>query len=327
MRSHIVEYWRSIETTYGTSDRCLVFCRTIDDAKKFAELLDVLPFHSECLDDDPVEKFRAGEQKILPTTIRLGCGFHYEHIRHVIHLDLAYSIIDQYQEDSRGGRDGQPCHAITFVEENRPCPYDKAAYDLGAQAVWEWSRNNNQCLRIIPSQFLDGVAVTCDLVPGAQLCVFCRNELSKDPPLQPALLPVRPILRLSNTPSLAVTPLYANTPQQPPTRPTPMPTTSSRGVFQTPLRKLSPVHSSKTDGSKGSSPVFTTISNICTPVSPSLPPFEIPSSPPVFQTLISPQSPTQSLNKRKPQDSSILFYPPSKRPNLTPNESQHPKSR
>ena len=80
MRNHIVEYWQSIKPTYGPLDRCLLFCRTIDEAKKIADLLDVLPFHSECLDDDPVERFRAGEQNILPTTIRLGCGFHYEHI-------------------------------------------------------------------------------------------------------------------------------------------------------------------------------------------------------------------------------------------------------
>ena len=299
MLEHIVQYWNHIEPKYKPLDRCLLFCRTISDAKKIATHLNVLPFHSECEDDAPVEKFRTGEQKILPTTIRLGCGFHYEQIRHVFHYDLAYSIIDQYQEDSRGGRDGLPCHAITFIQENRPCPPDKGPYDLGVKAVWEWSRKLDQCFRIIPSQFLDGVPVTCDLVPGAHLCVFCQKECSKEAPPRPILLPTRPILRLTHTPSISVTPLYTKTPQPPrqeQAKINPPKTTTSPSFFWTPLRK-------------GKSKEFDT-EDLSNDKSSSQSPFA--SSPISFGMESSPPPPHQSTNKR-PQDSSVVFYPPSKR--------------
>ena len=96
----IVEYWEYIRASYHEEDHFLVFCRTINQAKSLAAKLDVAPYHLECKDMSSVNKFISGEQKILPTTVKLGCGFHYAHIRDVIHLDIAYSIVDQLQEDS-----------------------------------------------------------------------------------------------------------------------------------------------------------------------------------------------------------------------------------
>ena len=248
LREQVVDYWNKILPTYSAQDRCLIFCRSIDDTKKLGSLLGVHPFHSECEDDIPVQSFRGGQQQVLPTTIRLGCGFHYAQIRDVIHCDLGYSIIDQYQEDSRGGRDGKPCRAITFVNENRPRPVDKSLYDLGSQAVWEWSNKLDQCLRIIPSCFLDGVAVTCDLLPGAQLCAFCQQERRKCAPKNPPLLPVRPNLR---NPPLTTTPHRASNHMQSPALPLSLRpqtpsiqahsnSTASSPLFQTPLHKTNP---------------------------------------------------------------------------------------
>src|SRR6266511_279247 len=52
---------------------------------------------------------------LMSATSSLGCGFDYPHIRDVVHCDLAHSVIDQYQEDSQGGRDGEACNATTFL--------------------------------------------------------------------------------------------------------------------------------------------------------------------------------------------------------------------
>ena len=196
----VVDYWTSVSLTYMPKDRCLIYCRSINQAKKLGEVLGVLPFHSECDSDEPIKNFRGGTQKILPTTVRLGCGFHYAHIRDVIHCDLPYSVIDHYQEVSRGGRDGRPCRAVTFVAEGRPCPIDKATYDLGTQAIWEWSEKRDQCLRIILSSFLDGVAITCDLLFDAERCDFCKKECLKESPHMPGLLLNQPFARAPNAP-------------------------------------------------------------------------------------------------------------------------------
>lgn len=124
--------------------------------------------------------------------MKLGCGFHYDHIRDVIHMDIAYSIVDQLQEDSRGGQDGFPCWAITFIYEGSPCPKNNNAYDLGAAAVYQWSQEREKCLRIAPSLFLDNVPITCSLIPGAQLCAHCTAQLMKKPPVFTRSLSIPP---------------------------------------------------------------------------------------------------------------------------------------
>jgi len=115
LKRAVIAHWEEVSPSYGDQDQCLVFCRTLDNAKSLGLALNVPPYHRECPDDSPVRKFLAGENKILPTTLKLGCGFHYSHIQDILHMDLTYSVVDQYQEDSQGGRDGKPCHAITFV--------------------------------------------------------------------------------------------------------------------------------------------------------------------------------------------------------------------
>jgi superfamily II DNA helicase RecQ len=45
----------------------------------------------------------AGKPKIMTSTSILGCGIDYHNIRDVIHRDPSFSMLDQYQEDSRGG--------------------------------------------------------------------------------------------------------------------------------------------------------------------------------------------------------------------------------
>jgi hypothetical protein len=188
LSSAVAEYWKQVCPSYREQDRCLVFCRTINQAKVIAELLGVDPHHRECKDNSAVSRFLAGDQKILPTTIKLGCGFHYAHIRDVIHADIAYSIVDQLQEDSRGGRDGLPCRAITFVTEGFPPYKSNHEFDLGADAIYHWSKETKRCLRIPSSLFLDGVPVTCSLI-GAQLCANCTAQLKEKPPALARSLP------------------------------------------------------------------------------------------------------------------------------------------
>ena len=180
--NQVAAYWNAIRNGYSDGDRCIVFCRTMESAKELGNRLNVLSYHRDCPDSTPIHEFVEGKQKILPTTLKLGCGFHYPSVRDVIHLDLAYSMIDQYQEDSRGGRDGLPCRAITFVSESRSCPEDRDEFDIGNKAVYEWTQERMRCLRIGPSLFLDGTPVTCCLVPEAQLCLHCQKQVSEPPP-------------------------------------------------------------------------------------------------------------------------------------------------
>jgi len=196
----IVNYWQEVSKSYKDQDRCLVFCRTLNDARSLGNALGVPCYHRECLDTTPVDKWRAGENKILPTTLKLGCGFHYQHVRDVIHMEISYSMMDQYQEDSRGGRDGLPCRVITFCSEGFKKP-TCGDYDLGEVALYEWSFESKRCLRISPSNFLDNSPISCSLVSFASFCANCNFQLFNPPPHLPLTFPASsvPMPPLSTT--------------------------------------------------------------------------------------------------------------------------------
>jgi hypothetical protein len=56
----IIQHWNDVRTSYREVDRCLVFCRTIAQAKSLAASLGVDPYHRECEDSSAVHKFISG---------------------------------------------------------------------------------------------------------------------------------------------------------------------------------------------------------------------------------------------------------------------------
>lgn len=191
--NEIVKFVNSVLKYYGKKDRALIFCRSVDDAQTLAFRLEVQAYYSG-QNLDVLKAFVAGKQRVLPTTSALGVGFHYDSIRHVLHYKLGYSILDHYQEDSRGGRDGRICQAITFMAESAIKVASQAKYDVGEFALQEWARQRSKCLRIIPSMFMDGVAVTCHLMEQAEYCATCLDAEDQEPPTHPIYLPTLPYL-------------------------------------------------------------------------------------------------------------------------------------
>ncbi|CAA7265621.1 unnamed protein product [Cyclocybe aegerita] len=188
----VIAYTREKVGAYEPHERALIFCRSKNQANSIGASLGVQPFHADSLDTNQqaMADFLQGRQKVLPTTAFLGCGFNYLHIRDVVHASVSHSMIDQYQEDSRGGRDGAMCRAVTFVDPSRTPNSPNDHFDLGFNDLVQWSKKRDQCLRIIPSLYLDGVAVTCLLLTGAVLCAYCEKACSEPAPLCAALLPV-----------------------------------------------------------------------------------------------------------------------------------------
>ncbi|KAF8963704.1 hypothetical protein BDZ97DRAFT_1919490 [Flammula alnicola] len=144
------------------------------------------------LDTNPatMEAWLEGRSKVMVSTSILGCGLDYPNVRDVIHVDVAYTMIDQYQQESRGGRDGLPCRVITYVPEERQASPEMDLDDIfGRKEVYEWSMNTDQCLRILQSLYLDGVAVSCLFLPGCTLCAYCQQQVDTEAPLEPRNVP------------------------------------------------------------------------------------------------------------------------------------------
>ena len=183
MDSSIATYLQDRVLTYKEKDRAIVFCRSIQNVTSLAKLLKVHPFSSPGDDEKKLEKNReamvkwiSGENNVMTSTSILGCGIDYPHIRDVIHRDPSFTMIDQYQEDSRGGRDGVECRATTFVVDKKhyKVPSDKE-HDMGTQALYDSMYELHQCRRIAPGLYFDGRAIQCINIVGAVFCDFCEK--------------------------------------------------------------------------------------------------------------------------------------------------------
>lgn len=168
--------------TYAPADRSMIFCRTKSIAEEYASFFQVAAYTSQTGQDQQeqiMQDWIEGRTKVMVCTSILGCGFDYPHVRDVFHVNPSYTLFDQYQEDSRAGRDGQPCRATTFVAHDFK-PSASAQTECGAQELLQWAANKHSCLRRIPSQYLDGVTTECILLPGAQLCSTCEKNMAID---------------------------------------------------------------------------------------------------------------------------------------------------
>jgi len=181
----------NILSTYKKDDRLMVFCRSRQEVERLAECVGVPAFTSDTAEINPqtMDRWTKGDQKVMVSTSILGCGLDYPSVRHVLHCGIAYSMIDQHQQESRAGRDGEPAMAITYVPATQRPPSDLGSKDrYGLKELHTWAANSQQCLRIIQSLYLDGVAVTCLLLTGCTLCAYCSSLLQNNAPAQPQTL-------------------------------------------------------------------------------------------------------------------------------------------
>jgi superfamily II DNA helicase RecQ len=185
MDAKIVQHLQKVTPTYRPEDRAMVFCRSKRDTQDLARVLKVPSYTGHQEDDHEMEtknhntmkSWLSGENRVMVSTTILGCGLDYAHVRDVIHRGPSYSIIDQHQEDSRGGRDSLECRATTFIVENKNYTLPQTEYNLGSQELNQSLQNPKTCQRMTSSMFLDGRPIQCITLPGAAFCQNCERSL------------------------------------------------------------------------------------------------------------------------------------------------------
>src|SRR6185436_11652794 len=60
------------------------------------------------------EEFMAAQDAVIVATNAFGLGVDKPNVRFVFHYDVSESVDAYYQEVGRGGRDGDPAHALLF---------------------------------------------------------------------------------------------------------------------------------------------------------------------------------------------------------------------
>lgn len=189
MNSSILAHLQKSVTSYSTEDRGIVFCRSKSQVDSLAALFNVEPYYAVHEDEEGLRKnqetkdrWLSGETKVMVSTSILGCGMDYAHIRDVVHRDPSFTMMDQYQEDSRGGRDGLESRATTFIVQGKKYRVPDSPYNLGTQLLYDSLNDIHQCQRIAPTQYLDGKARQCVTIPGAVFCDYCENCVASSLP-------------------------------------------------------------------------------------------------------------------------------------------------
>ena len=181
MNAAIVEHLHRSISSYRPEDRAMVFCRSKQHVTTLACLFKTHPYCAPGDNDTLLEKNKeamikwiSGDNKVMTSTSILGCGIDYSHVRDIIHRDPSFTMLDQYQEDSRGGRDGLQCRATTFIVDRKKYQFTNQPYDLGGDFLLN-SLGDTSCRRTGPGLFFDGQPIQCVTLPGAEFCDNCER--------------------------------------------------------------------------------------------------------------------------------------------------------
>lgn len=149
--------------------RTVIYTTTTDDVEALASHLRCEAFHSKSYDKDGIlERFQAGQGKVLVATGSFGVGIDISDIRCVLHLGWPRSLIDYGQESGRAGRDRVPAEAI-FIQpagQDRPPIWFQPDAQLSATEIQEHEADldvvrqyltaSSVCRRVLLDEYLDG---------------------------------------------------------------------------------------------------------------------------------------------------------------------------
>jgi len=188
--------WQQLTITHDVMDstaKAIVFCRSVDDAKRMALLLGAASYHSGSENGDETQKniiiqqwLQTPEQTYIVATSALGLGFDYDNIRLVVHVKQPHSLIDFHQQSGRAGRNKQLSKSVVFLASTEV----KALHKQGAEQhirEEQWLHkdadamrqyiSNTQCLRGILSRHFNGPDdwITC-FNERQNKCGVCRSN-------------------------------------------------------------------------------------------------------------------------------------------------------
>ncbi|KAF7295738.1 C2H2-type domain-containing protein [Mycena chlorophos] len=174
----LVSYVKNRIKQYRNGELMMVFCRTKKDAKRIAKRLDVRAYTSELEPKERDETYTAWKTKgVIVNSPILGAGVD-ENVSDVVHYDVAWNVLDQFQEDNRVGRNGKDGDCLYFVDQERREERYDPQQPFGQELLVAWAKNTDACRRLMYSQFLDSVPVTCTSLANALPCDNCADKLA-----------------------------------------------------------------------------------------------------------------------------------------------------
>lgn len=114
-----------ISPTLEGAHRVIIYCPTKAKINELFEKIQSIIMCEKYSSDIPdmekeatILRWKSGDSKVMICTNGFGLGIDFATVRFVIHLDNTQSVAAYHQETGRGGRDGKPCRAVLFYNND-----------------------------------------------------------------------------------------------------------------------------------------------------------------------------------------------------------------
>lgn len=159
-----------------SQDKIIVYCRSRDEVKELADLLQCPSYTSESGTEEEkaailVRWIATPTQPVIIATSALGIGFDYPHVRWVVHVDAPIEASSFSQESGRAGRDGQKAFSLVLLWSSWKAQLERPLTpDQEAMQLYLCQRH---CSRAVLSQFLDAPTDWRWCMGGDEPCQVC----------------------------------------------------------------------------------------------------------------------------------------------------------
>jgi len=167
----------SVSSNRDGDSKCLVFCRTRNDVRRYSKEYDGHMYISGASTNR--SELNAWNGGLMFATSALGAGMDIERIEDILHVDLPYGMLDYVQESGRGGRGGETVHCAVIVSEKDYREYmeiPKESLTRDECALQAFLRGD-VCRNKVITEYLNGAAGgrTCTEC-GGKLCDICSSK-------------------------------------------------------------------------------------------------------------------------------------------------------
>lgn len=158
-------------------EKGIVFCRWTAVCDTLSARWGGVTHHrdnSEEANEAGLKEWMNGTTKFMFATSGLGTGIDLPNVRYVFHCSQPWSLLDYYQQASRGGRDGGKVLCTLIWDEVLVSNKDDiSALFCGADEMIHYMKQNEVCRRYLLGKYLDGYGVSCTATPSAHECDVC----------------------------------------------------------------------------------------------------------------------------------------------------------
>lgn len=186
---HEVEFLQELverkKAEYPALDKIVIYCRKIDQVKKFAAALGCTAFWqtagNEREKEEILEKSTKGEKRVFTSTNALGKGIDAPSIRVVIHIGVIDSLDDYGQQSGRAGRDGHTASEAIVLRKVIVGKDGMGRPEQGWKMELEMKEflRGSVCKRVVMDRYMDGDIERKSCRFGEQFCDVCRGRGTK----------------------------------------------------------------------------------------------------------------------------------------------------